>query len=374
MRDVIQPFRIEIPEPDLDCLRERLGSSRWPGELPGVGWTRGVPQDYLSELSEYWRTEFDWRKQEARLNRFPQFSTEIDGQRIHFLHVMSDRGDAKPLLVTHGFPSSIAEFLYLIEPLVNPATGQAFHVVAPSLPGYAFSTPLSDAGWAMGRTARAWVQLMRELGYERYGVHGGDIGAGVSGMVASFDGEHVIGLHVVTDPLTAANVATFVPGMLDRLDQSDPVDKLIMDRMDAFTKEGSGYLAIQNSRPQTIGYGLADSPLLQLAWIAEKVHEWTELPVDRDQLLTTVSLYWFTNSGASAAHTLYDQAHASDWPAPPGVPQGIAVFGADETVRKLVPAPADAHWTEFEHGRHFPAMEAPLELAADLQAFFGPLR
>jgi pimeloyl-ACP methyl ester carboxylesterase len=226
----------------------------------------------------------------------------------------------------------------------------------------------------MGRTARAWAELMRRLGYERYGVHGGDIGAGVSGMVAGLDRDHVIGVHVVTDPLTAAAAATFMPGMAGSLDENDPVDKLILDRMDAFKREGSGYLAIQNSRPQTIGYGLTDSPLLQLAWIAEKVHEWTDLPVDRDQMLTTVSLYWFTGSGATAAHTLYEQAHSSDWGAPLAVPQGFAVFGADETVRKLVPAPGGAHWTEFQRGRHFPAMEAPAQLAADLQAFFGPLQ
>jgi pimeloyl-ACP methyl ester carboxylesterase len=374
MNENIQPFHIEISQTDVDYLRHRLASARWPGELPGIGWTRGVPLGYLKELAGYWHTQYDWRAAEERLNSYPQFVTEIDGQRIHFLHVRSDQPGAKPLLITHGFPSSVAEFLYLIEPLVNPAAGQAFHVIAPSLPGYAFSTPLNASGWAMGRTARAWVELMHRLGYERYGVHGGDIGAGVSGMAAGLDGEHVIGLHVVTDPLTAAATATFLPGMAGRLDENDPVDKLILERMDAFSRDGSGYLAIQNSRPQTIGYGLADSPLLQLAWIAEKVHEWTDLPVDRDQLLTTVSLYWFTGSGATAAHTLYEQAHSSDWGRPPAVPQSFAVFGADETVRKLVPAPAGAHWTEFPRGRHFPAMEAPGQLAADLQAFFGPLR
>jgi pimeloyl-ACP methyl ester carboxylesterase len=370
----MQSFRIEIPQADVNYLHDRLAHARWPSEPPGVEWTRGVPLGYLKELAGYWSAQYDWRAAEARLNQYPQFITEIDGQRIHFLHVTSGQRGAKPLLITHGFPSSVAEFLHLIEPLVNPTAGQAFHVVAPSLPGYAFSTPLSAAGWAMGRTSRAWAELMRRLGYQRYGVHGGDIGAGVSGMVAGLDGEHVTGVHVVTDPLTAAATATFLPGMAGRLDGSDPVDKLILDRMDAFTKEGSGYLAIQNSRPQTIGYGLADSPLLQLAWIAEKVHEWTDLPVDRDQMLTTVSLYWFTGSGATAAHTLYEQAHSSDWGAPPAVPQGFAVFGADETVRKLVPAPGGAHWTEFQHGRHFPAMEAPAQLAADLQAFFGPLQ
>jgi len=374
MSDGIQPFRVEIDQADVDYLHDRLARARWPGELPGAGWSRGVPLAWLKELAGYWRTGYDWRASEARLNQYPQFTTEIDGQRIGFLHVRSGRPGAKPLLITHGFPSSVAEFLRLIEPLTSPAEGQAFHVVAPSLPGYAFSTPLSATGWTMGRTARAWAELMRRLGYQRYGVHGGDIGGGVSGLVASLDGEHVIGMHVVTDPMTAAATATFLPGMADRLDAGDPADKLILDRMDAFRTEGSGYLAIQNSRPQTIGYGLTDSPLLQLAWIAEKIHEWTDLPVDRDQLLTTVSLYWFTGSGASAAHTLYDQAHSSDWGAPPDVPQGFAVFGADETVRKLVPAPAGAHWSEFPRGRHFPAMEAPDQLAADLQAFFWPLQ
>ena len=374
MSDGIEPFRIEIPQAHVDDLHGRLAGARWPGELPGVGWTRGVPPGFLKELAEYWRTQYDWRAAETRLNSYPQFMTRIDGQPIHFLHVRSGRPDARPLLITHGYPSSVAEFLHLIEPLVDPASGQAFHVVAPSLPGYAFSTPLSAAGWGMGRTARAWAELMSRLGYERYGVHGGDIGAGVSGMVAGLDGDHVIGMHVVTDPLTAAATATFIPGMAGSLDQNDPAEKLILDRMEAFRTEGSGYLAIQNSRPQTIGYGLADSPLLQLAWIAEKVHEWTDLPVDRDQMLTTVSLYWFTGSGASAAHTLYDQAHSADWGAPPAVPQGFAVFGADETVRKLVPAPPGAHWSEFPRGGHFPAMEAPAQLAADLQAFFAPLR
>ncbi len=373
MSEEIRPFRIEIPQAELDHLHDRLATARWPGELPGVGWSRGIPLDALKELAEYWRTTYDWRAEEARLNEYPQFTTEIDGQQIHFLHVRSERPDAKPLLITHGFPSSVAEFMSLIGPLVDPDDGPAFHVVAPSLPGYAFSTPLSSTGWAMSRTARAWVELMRRLGYDRYGVHGGDVGAGVSGTVAGLDGEHVTGVHVVTDPLTAANVATFIPGMADRLDQDDPVDKLLLDRMNAFRTEGSGYLAIQNSRPQTIGYGLVDSPLLQLAWIAEKFEEWTDLPIDRDQLLTTVSLYWFTGSGASAAHTLYEQAHSTDWGAPAAVPQGFAVFGADETVRKVVPAPPDAHWTQFERGRHFPAMEAPAELAADLQKFFGPL-
>src|SRR6476646_2436492 len=204
MIENIQPFRIEICQTDVDYLHHRLASARWPGELPAAGWTRGVPLGYLKELAEHWRTQYDWRSAEARLISNPPSVTEIDGQRIHFLHVRSGQPDAKPLLITHGFPSSVAEFLHLIEPLVNPAAGQAFHVIAPSLPGYAFSTPLIATGWAMGRTARAWAELMRRLGYERYGVHGGDIGAGVSGMVAGLDSGNVIGMPVVTDPLTAA--------------------------------------------------------------------------------------------------------------------------------------------------------------------------
>jgi epoxide hydrolase len=367
------PFRIDVPGRDVEELRDRLARTRWPVPQPADGWARGFPQDELRALADYWRDGYDWRAQESRLNAYPQYIASIDGQAVHFLHVRSDQPGATPLLLTHGFPSSVAEFGAMIEPLVRPAAGPAFDLVIPSLPGYAFSVPLAGRGWTMARTARAWAELMRRLGYDRYGVHGGDVGAGVSGLVAGLDPAHVIGCHVVTDPLTAANVATFIPGMATHFDPEDPVDQVILARMSAFRTDGSGYLAIQNSRPQTIGYGLNDSPVLQLAWIAEKFHEWADLPIDRDQLLTTVSLYWFTGSGISAAHTLYEQAHATGWAAPAPVPQGYAVFGADDTVRKLVPAPAGAHWTEFGRGGHFPAMEAPLLLAGDLQTFFGAL-
>ncbi|MGH3713379.1 MAG: epoxide hydrolase family protein [Micromonosporaceae bacterium] len=364
----IRPFQIAIDQAQLDDLAGRLANTRWPDELPGVGDSRGLPLAYTRQLAERW-ARHDWRAAEAKLNAYPQFTTEIDGQTIHFLHVRSADPDALPLLLSHGYPSGFAEFTGLIDRL-----SERYHLVVPSLPGFGFSTPVRDTGWSMARTARAWVVLMSRLGYHRYGVHGSDVGAGVSGLVAGFDPEHVVGVHVATDPYTAAATATFIPGMADRLDPADPVDKLIADRMAEFEREGSGYLAIQNSRPQTIGYALHDSPVAQLAWIAEKFEEWTDLPYDTDVLLTVVSIYWFTGSGISAARFLYEQAHSQEWGAPVTVPQGYAVFGADETVRKLVPAPAGAHWSEFGHGRHFPALECPADLAGDLDAFFGKLR
>lgn len=376
MNDDIRPFRIEIPQADVDDLRDRLGRVRWPHHLGGTEPTdrsRGIPEVELAELVEHWRSSYDWAAQEESLNELSQFTTEIDGQRIHFVHVRSSRTAAVPLLMLHGYPSSFAEFARMVGDLVEPAEGPAFHVVVPSLPGFGFSAPLSSPGWTMGRAAGAFVELMSRLGYEHYGVHGGDIGAGIAGMVAGYDEAHVVGVHIVTDPITAANTATFIPGMADRLDAGDPVDDLILERMDAFTNDGSGYLAIQQTRPQTMAYALADSPVFQLAWIAEKFHDWTDIRIDRDLLLTHASIYWFNRAGAGAAHVLYDQAHSSDWGAPAQVPHGFSVFGADETVRKLVAAPDDAFWTERERGLHFPAMEAPDDLAIDLRSFFGSL-
>lgn len=376
MNDQIRPFRIEIPQPDLDDLNDRLARIRFPDRLESLDstdWSRGIPEPELSGLVEHWRSSYDWRAQEAALNQLSQFTTEIDGQRIHFVHVRSSRPDALPLLLHHGYPSSFAEFAAMVRDLVDPEEGPAFHVVAPSLPGYGFSTPLSAPGWTMARTAHAFVELMSRLGYKRYGVHGGDVGAGVAGMVAGYDAEHVLGVHIVTDPMTAANTATFIPGMAERLDENDPLDKLILERMQAFQNDGSGYLAIQQTRPQTIGYALADSPAFQLAWIAEKMQEWTDVAIDRDLVLTHVSIYWFTRAGIGAAHTLFDQAHSSDWGAPSNVPHGFSVFGADETVVKLVSPPPGAFWAEHEHGLHFPAMELPTVLAGDLRSFFGPL-
>ncbi|HKQ00216.1 MAG TPA: epoxide hydrolase [Actinomycetes bacterium] len=383
----IRSFRVAVPDEALDDLRDRLGRTRWPGEVPGAGWSRGVPLGYLEQLAGYWRDGYDWRAQEARLNQVPQFITEIDGQPIHFLHVRSPEPGALPLVITHGYPGSVVEFLEVIGPLTDPRAhggdpADAFHVVAPSLPGFGFSTPVQEPGWAMTRTARAWVELMARLGYQRYGAQGGDIGAGITGMLASLDPGHLVGVHLNSDPLAVAAVA-LPPG-----DQADQLavtaeHRASLERMRQFQADGLGYLQLQTTRPQTIAYALTDSPAGQLAWIAEKFREWTDpradLPedaVDRDQLLTNISLYWFTGSGASAAQFLYEAAHAGDWPGPTDVPQGWAVFAAtDDLVRRLVdPDGKIGHWSEFGRGGHFAAMEAPDLLVQDVRAFFRTLR
>jgi pimeloyl-ACP methyl ester carboxylesterase len=383
----IRPFRVEVSNEALDDLRDRLGGTRWPSEVPGAGWSRGVPLGYLKELAGYWRDGFDWRKQEAELNQVPQFTTEIDGQRIHFLHVRSPEPGALPLIVSHGYPGSVVEFLDLLGPLSDPRAhggdpADAFHLVIPSLPGFGFSTPVTEPGWAMARTTRAWAELMARLGYDRYGAQGGDIGAGITGMLAGVDPGHLAGIHLNSDPLAVGAVALPPAEQADAAAVTD-AHRATLARMRQFQADGLGYLHLQTTRPQTIAYALNDSPVAQLAWIAEKFREWTdpaaELPedaVDRDRLLTNVSLYWFTGSGASAAQFLYEAAHAHEWPGPSEVPQGWAVFAAtDDLVRRLIdPEEKLAHWSEFDRGGHFAAMETPDLLVDDVRAFFRARR
>lgn len=378
----VQPFTISIPQADLDDLRVRLERTRWPDELPGVGWSRGVPLDYLKGLAEYWRSGFDWRAQEAMLNRFPQFVTEIDGQTIHFLHVRSPEPDALPLIITHGYPSSVVELIDMIGPLTDPRShggdpADAFHVVAPSLPGFGFSTPVRERGWEVARTGRAFGELMDQLGYQRYGAHGGDIGAGVTQQLGG--NGHVIGMHTLTD-LSAIVLWMGVPDDLAGFSDAER-QRLIELRQRG--EDGKGYLQIQTTRPQTLAYALNDSPAGQLAWIVEKFKEWVnpaaalpEQAIDRDRILTNISLYWLTGTGASAAQFLYESAHARDsWGAAPSAPVGMALFGADPLARRMLdPDHRIAHWSEFERGGHFPAMEVPDLLVGDLRAFFRRLR
>jgi epoxide hydrolase len=381
----IRPFRVEIPQADVDDLRERLARTRWPDQAAPTDWTRGVPLPYLKDLTEYWRTGYDWRAHEALLNAFEQSTTTIDGQTIHFLHARSPEPNALPLIVTHGYPSSFAEFLDLIGPLTDPAAhggdpGDAFHLVIPSLPGFGFSSPLTDLGWELTRTAKTWVELMRRLGYERYGAQGGDIGAGVSGDLAIHDPERVVGVHVTTDPTALALIGGMLPAEAD--DMTD-AQKARLEELRHWEADGRGYLQIQTTRPQTVAYGLTDSPAAQLAWIVEKFKEWTDpmtdLPedaIDRDALLTNASIYWFTQTGASAATFIYEAAHADrDWGAMSSVPAGMAVFAADEMVRYVLnPDGHIEHWSEFERGGHFPALEVPDLLVGDVRSFFRGLR
>jgi epoxide hydrolase len=383
----IRPFRIEIPQTDIDDLRDRLARTRWPDELPGVGWTRGVPLGYLRGLADHWRTGFDWREQEARLNGFPQFTTTIDGQRIHFLHIRSPEPDALPLIVTHGYPSSIVEFMNTIGPLADPRAhggdpADAFHVVAPSLPGFGFSTPLRETGWELTRTTRAFVELMRRLGYDRYGAQGGDIGAGVSGSLGSTDPDHVVGIHVNTDPTAVSLLGPPITPPEDR-DALTDVQRRRLDRALRMQAEGKGYLQLQSTRPQTLAYALTDSPVGQLAWIVEKFQEWVnpaaDLPeqaVDRDQLLTNVSVYWFTGTGTTAAQFIYESAHAAgEWGAQPAASMGWAAFDADDSIRNMVDAERRIeHWSDFAEGGHFPSMEVPDLLVGDVRRFFRGLR
>ncbi len=382
-----EPFQITVPQDEVDDLHRRLSSTRWPSVVPGDrggDWSRGVPIDYLRELADYWRTSYDWRTHEAELNQWPQFRTEIDGQLIHFVHVRSPEADALPLIITHGYPGSVVEFQRLIGPLADPrAHGgdprDAFHVVVPSLPGFGFSTPLSDAGWELRRTTDAWAELMSRLGYERFGAQGGDIGAGVTGRLAATRPERVIGAHLNSDQgsLGLAGEQFPIPEHLT----SD--ERAVIDAARTRWAADRGYLDLQSHRPATIGAALTDSAVGQLAWIVEKFQSWTnpaaatpDEAVDRDQLLTLVSLYWFTRSGASAARFLYEASHADlDWVSASSVPTGWAVFDSSPVLRRVMdPEGRIAHWSEYAEGGHFPAMEAGDLLLDDIRRFFLSLR
>ena len=387
----IRPFRIDIPQTEVEDLRGRLAGTRWPQGSPGDGWSRGVPLDHLKGLAAYWANGFDWRAHEARLNELPQFVTEIDGQPIHFMHVRSPEPDALPLILTHGWPSSPVEFLQVLQPLADPRAhggdpADAFHVVAPSLPGYGFSTPVREAGWGnLFRVAQAWAELMSRLGYERYAMHGTDVGAGVAALLPMIAPGHVAGTHVT------GTMAAMPFGPPLELAGLSGTDRERAERFNDFRENGLGYLHMQATRPQTLAYSLNDSPVGLLAWIVEKFREWTdpaaELPedaVDRDQLLTGVSIAWFTGAGASSAHATYEgmQAYremtareaqpADTHGGGPAVPRrGVAVFAADTTIRSVMdPAGEIEHWSEYARGGHFPAMEVPDVLTEDIRAFF----
>jgi epoxide hydrolase len=380
----MRPYRIEIPQADLDDLRRRLAATRWPSELPGARWDRGVPLEYIKGLADYWRTGYDWRAAETQLNEFPQFITEIDGTNIHFLHVRSPEPDAVPLIATHGWPGSVAEFLSVIGPLTDPRAhggdpADAFHLIIPSIPGFGFSGPTPEPGWDMVRIAGAWAELMHRLGYDAYLAQGGDIGAGISLALAGVDAEHVRGVHVnflVTPPSgDPAELAGLCESDLHRIGQ-----------LAEFANDGSGYMKLQSTKPQTLAYGLTDSPVGQLAWTVEKFFEWSdsvkapEDAVNRDQMLTNIMIYWLTATAGSSAGYYFEIADilptAATPPAPPpplAVPLGVTVFPRDlaSPVRSLADRqfPNIVHWHEFDRGGHFAAMEQPDLFVADLREF-----
>ncbi|WP_327305737.1 epoxide hydrolase [Streptomyces sp. NBC_01298] len=377
------PFRIDIPQADLDDLHERLDRTRWPDEIPGSGWAYGIPGGHLKELVRYWRHAYDWRAAEAKLNAWPQFTTEIDGAHVHFAHIRSPEPDATPLLMTHGWPGSIVEFTDVVGPLTDPAAhggdpADAFHLVLPSIPGFGLSGPTREAGWEFRRVAAAFAELMGRLGYERYGVQGGDWGAAVSREIGRTRPE-VIGVHLNLIPNAYMAREPEPADLLGLSPDQAARTRLSWERFKEWARDRQGYADIQSTRPQTLAYGLTDSPVGQLAWIAEKFEEWTGSPVDRDLLLTNVMLYWLTATAGSSARLYYERAHADYWGAPPEpskAPTALAHFPHENFVllRHLAEQTNNiVRWTEFERGGHFAALEEPDLLVGDVRGFFRSL-
>lgn len=377
----ITPFRIDIPQADLDDLNDRLRRTRWTDEPAGIDWSFGPPVSYLRELTDYWRTDYDWRAAEARLNAFPQFTTEIDGQRVHFLHVKSPEPDALPLLLTHGWPGSILEFVDLIGPLTNPRAhgadpANAFHVVIPAPPGFGFSGPTRETGWTVVRVASAWAELMRRLDYGRYVAHGGDFGALISRELGLIDAEHLAALH-----LTLIISAGATP---ENADPTVDVERRSLEAAQRYEYDLGGYSAIQSTRPQLMAHGLNDSPAFLLGWIIDIFKNWTDTPnlpeeaIDRDTLLTNAMFYWLTGTAGSSAR--YYKEGMGTWggpEAPLTVPTAVAVLPHDNfvPVRRLAEQNHNiVHWTEFDRGGHFPGLEAPDLLIGDLWDAFRDFR
>ena len=374
----IEPFEVHIADGELDDLRDRLTRARLPNEV-APGWEQGTDLTYLRELIGYWRDGFDWRAQERRLNELDHLVTTIDGQRIHFIHARSRHSDALPLVLSHGWPGSVVEFLDVIGPLTDPPDpADSFHVVAPSLPGYAFSGPTSEPGWHPRRMAEAFSALVDRLGYARYGVQGGDWGSIVSQNMADLRPDRVVGLHL--------NFVTVPRPSGERTDELDAEDQASIERMREWRETGGGYSAIQGTRPQTLGYALDDSPAGLAAWIVEKFRAWSDCGGDversftKDQLLTNVMVYWATRTATSSARLYYEMRQAGRAAIPRAyvtVPTGVANYPAEVT---RMPRPwvehryNVTHWIDQPRGGHFAAMEVPELFVDDVRAFFRTLR
>ena len=382
----MEPFRIDVPEAELDDLRARLRSARWQERETVDDWSQGVPLDYLTELCAYWADGYDWRRAEARLNELPGYRTEIDGLGIHLLHVRSPHSNALPLVMTHGWPGSIVEFLKVIGPLTDPAAhggdpADAFHVVCPSLPGYGFSDKPERRGWGVDRIAAAWTELMARLGYERYGAQGSDWGTSVSALIGQRDPDHVAGIHLMP-PLAPPDPATF--------DDLTDAERAALASLEHAAEWESGYSTEHATRPQTIGYALADSPVALCAWIVEKFWAWTDCDghpenvLTRDELLDNLMLYWLPRTGASSARLYWESIRqVNELISGPvhdvvEVPTGCSIFPKEiqRPSRRWAQKrfPDIRHWNELDRGGHFAAFEQPEQFVDELRRFFRQVR
>jgi pimeloyl-ACP methyl ester carboxylesterase len=379
MTDAIRPFRIEIPDAALDDLRRRLGATRWPDPEPVDDWSQGIPLAYVQEVCAYWAEKYDWRAREAALNRYPQFVTTLDDVDIHFVHVRSPHEDARPLVLTHGWPGSIVEFQKVIGPLTDPTAhggnaDDAFHLVCPSLPGYGFSGKPTHTGWGVQKIADTWSQLMQRLGYERYLAQGGDWGAMVTTCIGIQDPDHCAAIHL-NMPIVPPDPAT--------MSELSEAEQSALAGMKHYTDWDSGYSKEQSTRPQTVGYGLVDSPSGQAAWILEKFWSWMDCDghpenvLTRDELLDNVMLYWLPGTAASSARLYWESFNTPPMDTPK-VPVGCSIFPkeifrsskrwAEKHFGGLL------HWNELEKGGHFAAFEQPETFVNEVRTCFRSLR
>ncbi len=385
--DAIRPYRVHVDDAVLSDLRDRLARTRWPDQIEGSGWTYGVDVAYMKPLVDYWRTAFDWRAAERRLNAFDQFTTTIDGVDLHFIHQRSKHSKALPLVLTHGWPGSVAEFLKVIGPLTDPeAHGgkaeDAFHVICPSLPGFGFSSKPRIPGWNVARMSEAISILMDRLGYERYGAQGGDWGRNVTETLGRTD-PRVVGIHLQFPPGPTPTGPNPYEGLT-----AEEVDR--MKRRNAELQDQRAYGAIQGTRPLTLGFGLNDSPAGLAAWVVDKFWAWSdhggnlESSFSKDELLTNITIYWVTETMPSSTRIYYESQHpAPSWTstrprrAKNDVPAGVALFPKEINVppRKWVEKVYNLmHWTEMPRGGHFAAQEQPGLLVEDIRKFFRALR
>lgn len=379
----ITPFQIEVPQAELDDLAARLANTRFPEKETPEDWSQGVPLAYAQELVQYWRDAYDWRAREAYFNRHAQFKTNIDGLDIHFIHVESPHAEARPLLITHGWPGSVVEFHKIIDPLVDPAAhggaaADAFHIICPSLPGYGFSDKPAATGWGVDKIAQVWDELMRRLGYDAYFAQGGDWGSAVTTAIGIQNAGACAGIHVNMPNARATEAA---------LKNPDEADKRALAGAKYYQEWGAGYSKQQSTRPQTLGYALVDSPVGQAMWIIEKFYEWTDCDghpenvLSKEELIDNVMYYWLQGNGASSGRLYWEsfnRAFGDGQDNTVKLPTGCSIFP-----KEIVPTPRSwaetrykniVYWNELDKGGHFAAFEQPELFVAELQACFRLMR